>query len=182
MPLYRVLAVFILLDLALMALTATLGITLDGREAMITHFNMGLLTSSFTCFLHVLVLFYLIGTGKDVRDAAEDYADLRERFFPWTRAQKRRVFPPACFAIVLMVVATLMGGEVHSRVLTVDQGNTLPFRGVTAWWIHLLFVILAVASSLWAFWAEYTTVKENKRGIDELNGELASREAKRLAE
>lgn len=175
MPLYRVLTVLIVIDGLLLALTATLGITLDGREAMLNHFSMGLFTSSFTCFIHVLCLFYLIGTGKDVRDAVEDHDDLRSRFVPWTREQKRRLFPPACFALVLIIVATLMGAEVHSRVLGVDGGDTLPFRGVTAWWVHLLCVVLALAASAWAFWAEIVTVKENRRGIDELNRELESR-------
>lgn len=182
MPLYRVLAVFIFIDLGLMAFTATLGATLAGKESMLTHFKLGLLTSSFTCFIHVLVLFYLIGTGKDVRNAAEDYPELYARFDPWTRELKRRVFPPACFAMVLMVVATLLGGEVHSRILVADRGETLPFRGVTAWWVHLLFVVLAVGSSGWAFWAEYAAVKENRRGIDELNAELGRREASRLVD
>lgn len=175
MPFYRALLVLIFLDLLLLGFTATLGITLDGREALLRHFSMGLLSSSFTCFIHVLCLFYLIGTGKDVRNAIEDHEDLRARFLPWTRVQKRRVFPPACFAIALIIVATLMGGEVHSRILAVDGGQTLPLRGVTAWWIHLLLVILALATSGWAFWAEVTTLKENRRGIEELNRELESR-------
>ncbi len=177
MPLYRVLTVLIILDGLLLAFTATLGIALDGRETMMRHFTFALLTSSFTCFIHVLCLFYLIGTGKDVRDAVEEHEDLRAKFVPWTRSQKRRLFPPACFAVTLIIVATLMGGEVHSRVLSVDSGKTLPFREVTGWWVHLLFVILALGVSAWAFWAEIVTVKENRRGIEELNRELAAREA-----
>jgi len=181
MPLYRVLAVLFALDIALLAVAAAVGITLDGREAMLLHFKLGLLGSAFTCFLHVLVLFYLIGTGKDIRDAVEDFEDLRARFVPWTRAQKRRAFPPACFAIVLLIVATLMGGEVHSRVLVLarDGGATLPFRGVSAWWVHGFLVICAVLASLFAFYAELLTVRENRRGIDEINRELDARARQR---
>jgi len=188
MPLYRVLQAFIVLDLGLFALTATLGAGLDGRDEMMRHFLLGLLTSSFTCFIHVLVLFYLIGTGKDIRDAVEDYDDLRERYVPRTRALKRSVFPAACLAIVSMIVATLLGGEVHSRILAAqgrraveEPDAPLPFRAVTAWWVHLLLVGIALASSAWAFLVEVRAAKANRRGIEELNRELEAREAARDA-
>jgi len=172
-PLYVVLIALIAVDTVLVGLTASLGVALDGREAMMRHFVMGLATAMFTCFIHVLVLFYLIGTGKDIRDAVADDPELNERYLPWTRAQKRRAFPPACLAIALVIVATLMGGEVHSRVIAFDGGVTLPFRTLPAWWIHLACVIAALAANGYAFYAEVLAVKENRRGIDEINRRLA---------
>ena len=79
MPLYRALLVLIIIDAALLAWTAAVGATLgeaaSPREAMLDHFKLGLLSSSLTCFIHVLCLFYLIGTGKDVRVAVEEHEE-----------------------------------------------------------------------------------------------------------
>jgi TRAP-type C4-dicarboxylate transport system permease small subunit len=176
MPLHVVLTVLMAIDVVFIAATAVMGLGLTDQASMMQHYVAGMLTSMLTCFIHVLVLFYLIGTGKDIREAVEEDPDLKERYWPWTRRQKRRAFPPACFAIVLMIVATLMGGEVHSRLLVVDGGATLPFRGITAWWVHGALVVAAVLVSAWAFVVELAVARENRKGILEINAELERRE------
>ena len=150
-----------------MAYTSALGLTMNGSAGMTSHLLTGLFTAMLTCGIHVLVMFYLIGTGKDVRDAVEEHAELRAKFVPLTRQLKRRAFPAATLAIVAVIVATLMGGEVHSRIIRPE--GELPFRGVTAWWVHLLFVLVAVGSSVYAFYVELCVVKDNRRSIDEIN-------------
>lgn len=172
MPLYVVLLILISIDAALLAMTATIGITLEGQASLLLHFKAGLVSSMFTCFIHVLVLFYLIGTGKDVRDAVEDSPDLSARYVPWTREQKRKVFPPACFSTALMIIATLMGGEIHSRVLAAGRGVTFPIRQLPGWWVHVVLVAAALIVTAHAFVMEVKTVKENRRGIEELNAAL----------
>jgi H+/gluconate symporter-like permease len=172
---YIVLLALIVLDCALMALGITLGITLDGADSVRRHFVLGLAISIYTCLIHSLVLFYLIGSGKDIRDAVEDEADLTERYAPWTQVQKRRAFPPACFAIFFMIVAALMGGEVHSRLIAAEGGETLPIRGVSFWWIHAAFVCIAVATSVYAFVVELCVVRDNRHAIQDLNAELDRR-------
>jgi TRAP-type C4-dicarboxylate transport system permease small subunit len=181
MPLYAVLIVLMAIDSVFIAATAVMGLGLDDQASMMSHYVAGMFTSILTCFIHVLVLFYLIGTGKDVREAVGDYPDLKERYWPWTRRQKRRAFPPACFATVLIIVATLMGAEVHSRLLIVDGGATLPFRGISGWWVHGALVVAAVIASGHAFVVEVAVVRENRRGIQELNAELERRELQGVA-
>ena len=176
MPLHAVLRILIVLDLVILAGTAALGMTLSDSASIYRHYVLGMAASMFTCFIHVLVLFYLIGTGKDIRDAVEGQPDLVETYVPLTRLLKRRVFPAACFAIALMVVATLMGGEVHSRLLAADGGRTLPVRGITAWWVHLVFVALALIASAIAFQVEVAAARETRKAIESLNAELARRE------
>ena len=173
---YPVLLTLILLDALLIAVEVTLGITLTGPRDVNRHYLLGLLVSMFTCFIHCLVLFYLIGTGKDIRDAVEDHSDLAEEYFPWTNYQKRRAFPPACFALALMVFAALMGGEVHSRLLGAMVDDVLPLRGVSAWWVHLVAVVAAVLTSAYAFVVELAVVRDNRAAIGRINAELARRE------
>ncbi len=184
---HLVLFSLIVIDCALIAFTSFLGITLgftEGTEAMTRHLLMGLFSAMLTCFIHVLVMFYLIGTGKDVRDAVEDHDELKERFVPLTRQLKRRAFPVATLGISLVIIAALMGGEVHGRIIHLDgelptggevhsliirPAGELPFREVTAWWVHLVFVVAAVASNVCAFCVELRVVKENRGAIDEIN-------------
>jgi amino acid transporter len=156
---YPVLLAFIAIDSLLIALAVTLGSTLTTALEVNRHYLLGLLVSTLTCFIHCLVLFYLIGTGSDVR------------------RQKVRAFPAACFAIVFMVLAVLMGGEVHSRLIAAAAGADLPLRGVPFWWVHLVLVAAAVLSSAHAFRVELEVVKENRRGILALNEELQRRQA-----
>lgn len=172
MPLYRALSVLIVIALGFWVWTSVGGVGLEGRETMMMHFKLGIVTAILTCFIHVLALFYFIGTGKDIRDAVEGHAELRERFVPWTRLQKRRVFPPACLAITLVIVATLLGGEVHSRVLGAGGGVALPFREVPGWWVHLVVVACALVVNLYAFVREFLAVRENRRGIEAINRAL----------
>ena len=155
----------------------TLGSTLGTALEVNRHYLLGLLVSTLTCFIHCLVLFDLIGTGGDVREAVEEHPDLSAEYGAWVRRQKARAFPAACFAIVFMVVAVLMGGEVHSRLIAASGGADLPLRGVPFWWVHLLFVVAAVLSSAFAFRVELEVVKENRRGILSLNEELERRQA-----
>ena len=167
---HLVLFSLIVIDCVLIAFTSFLGITLgftDGTEGMTRHLLMGLFSAMLTCFIHVLVMFYLIGTGKDIRDAVEDHDELKERFVPLTRRLKRRAFPVLTLGISLVIVAALMGGEVHSRIIR--PSGELPFRAVTAWWVHLVFVVAAVASNVCAFCVELRVVKDNRGAIDEIN-------------
>ena len=173
---YPVLLTLIVLDVLLIAVEVAFGITLERPEDVNRHYLLGLLVSMYTCFIHCLVLFYLIGTGKDIRDAVEDHKDLAAEYFPWTNRQKRRAFPPACFALALMVFAALMGGEVHSRLLGGLSDGQLPLRGIALWWIHLMAVVAAVALSGYAFVVELAVVRANRDAIDRINAELTLRE------
>ena len=167
---HHVLLTLILADAALLAYTAAVGLTLDGREAMGQHYILGLSAAMLTCFIHVLVMFYLIGTGKDIRDAVEDIPELDEKFRPLTSDLKRRVFPPACLSVALIIFATLMGGEVHSRLIAqFSRIGELPFRGVTAWWLHGAIVLVALVVNAWGFYAELSVAKANRAAIEEIN-------------
>lgn len=165
------LAVFVLLDLAGLGYTAVEGLTLGDNASVRAHFLSGVLTTILIVFTHSLVLFYLIGTGMDIREAVSESEALRGRFVPLTRRLKREVFPAACTAAALSVVAALVGADVHSRLISAAGAldAELPLRGVSGWWLHLGAVVLAVCANLWAFHAELRAVAANRRAIGEIN-------------
>ncbi len=172
---YVALLVFIAVDAVLLVVTAAAGVTLDGREAVLQHFTLGLGTSIFTCFIHCLSMFYLIGTGKDVRDAVEEHPALAQKYVPLTRELKRRVFPLACLASALIILTALMGGEVHSRIIRPD-GSVL-LRDVPGWWVHAVVVVFALVANALAFRAEVRAAVDNRRAIEEINRTLAATDA-----
>ena len=170
----------ILSDVVLLGWTAAAGLGLDPavdsvRGNLMRHWTLGLGSTVLTCFIHCLVMFYLIGSGKDIREAVEDDPALLARWVPETKRLKKRTFPAATFAILLMIVAALAGGEVHSRVIRPDGP---PFiRQVGGWWVHGAIVAVALLVNLWAFWAEIGAARTNRRMIRDINCELAEREA-----
>jgi hypothetical protein len=179
---YAVLLTLIVIDLVFLGLTGGMGMVLSSAESARTHLLMGVLAAMLCCFTHVLVLFYLIGTGKDVREAVEEDPELAAKYVPWTRLLKRQVFPWATLATASIIVAALMGAEVHSRLILGElESGVLPFRAVPGWWVHLAVVLAAVALNLIAFRAELKTVRQNRRGIEEINRLLAAREDSKLA-
>ena len=169
--LYIALLILIVIDALLLFGTAAAGLLLDGREAMMSHFILGLTAACTTCFIHCLVMFYLIGTGKDVRDAVEDHEELFAKYVPLTRALKRRVFPFACLAVASIVLAALLGGEVHSRIIVAD--GSLRLRGVAGWWVHGSVVAVALLLNGYAFWAEWHAARANRGAIEAINAALA---------
>lgn len=172
---YIALFALITASAALLVATFSLGLTLDGSDALYSHFSLGLASAITSCFVHVLAMFYLIGTGVDIREAVEDDAELSAKFVPLTRQFKRRVFPPATLAIGFLILAVLLGGEIHSRVISAGQAGPLPIRELTGWWVHGVAEALALAVQAWAFIAEVRVVRENRVAIREINETLHER-------
>jgi len=180
-----VLATLVVLDLLALVATSALGVVLGDAASARLHLLAGVLTTIAFCFTHSLVLFYLIGSGKDIREAVEDQPDLFERYVPMTKRFKRRAFPWACAGGVLIIAVALSGAEVHSRLISaavallgdgaLAEDAAIPLRQVSGWWVHLALLIVAAAVHFRAFAAEFGVVRDNRRAIGEINAELAAR-------
>jgi len=166
-----VLSVIILVDVGALAYTIGDGLGLATIEATRHHMLAGVLTTILLVFTHSLVLFYLIGTGIDIREAVGVDEELSRRYVPLTRRLKRQVFPIACLAALLASVAALFGAEVHSRLIVAAGAvdAPLPLRGVSVWWLHLAIVIGAVVTNLWAFVCELRATWSNRAAIAAIN-------------
>ena len=182
-PMPLILLVLLVADLAAIAITTWMGLNLSDATSIRHHLTAGVATAILLVFTHSLVLFYLIGTGIDIREAIEGHDALTERFLPLTRALKRRVFPWACSGAALMIIAALLGADVHSRLisLAIDQmgraalepGAQMPLRQVGGWWLHISLTAVAVAVNIKALLAEFQAALANRRAILEINRVLA---------
>ena len=171
----QILLTLILFDAAALAYTLFLGLGLDDAVSIRDHLLAGMMASVLIIFTHVLIIFYLIGTGMDIREAVEEDEELSKKFIPLTRRLKKQVFPWACFSILLIIVASLLGAEVHSRLIPGPGGGaevSMPLRQVGGWWVHLVFSLLALGMNAFAFVAEFRAVTRNRGAIEEINVEL----------
>lgn len=110
------------------------------------HFLLGVFTAMYLCLVHIVCMFHLIGSGKDIKEASEkltEYPDIVAEL----KYLKKRVFPIATFAILFALAAELSGGAVHTK-------SAPDF-------VHLLLSILSLAVNLYAFYIEYDAVKHN---------------------
>lgn len=123
-----------------------------GDPVYTIHFLVGLLTAVSTLLVHCIIFTYFLGTGRWVKEVGLAYRLADERLPRETRELKRRVFPPALFAM-LIVIATAAGG----------QGAQM---GVWHWSIHATLALLALVINAWAYNVEYHCLAENALVLD----------------
>ncbi|MBI3268616.1 MAG: hypothetical protein HYZ53_06310 [Planctomycetes bacterium] len=135
-----------------------------GREPIRLHLLVGFLGAIFTCLVHVLVMFYLIGTGITIKDGvpglpkAAEYIRLTKRF-------KGRSFPFATMSIAFVVAAAVIGGGAHTHYLP--------------GWVHGLVATFAVLLNLVSFYFEFRVLRTNSELIREIDEALHARDAAR---
>src|SRR6266851_1252539 len=136
-----------------------------GHPTFWLHFLLGLTTAMMTLLVHCLIFTYFLGTGRWVKEVKLAY-DLPDAPLPrLTRELKRRVFPPALFAM-LTVIATGAAGAAAQ----VD---------VWRWEIHATLATLTLLVNLWAFRIEYHCLQTNVGVLDEVMREVDRLRAER---
>ena len=141
------------------------GVRTDHPPTFWVHFLLGLATALMTLLVHCLIFTYFLGTGRWVKEVKLAY-DLPDAPLPrLTRELKRRVFPPALFAM-LTVIATGAAGAAAQ----VD---------VWRWEIHATLATLTLLVNLWAFRLEYHCLQTNVGVLDEVMREVDRLRAER---
>lgn len=143
------------------AATAVMGYGIDSMESMGRHMLVALVACFLLLFSHSWILFFLIGTGKAVKDTV-GRAGLAGDFVERTRTFKMRSNPPLMLAMLLAMATFIVGGGVQTRVVPT--------------WVHhaLFFVTLAV--QLWALAVEHRVIAANEKLLREVDA-LARRAA-----
>ena len=76
--------------------TGVLGYFQDPRVQVNTHASLALAGSLLILFAHCWILFFLVGTGKAIKDAVAEYS-LAEQHIDQTKAFKQRLYPWLCW-------------------------------------------------------------------------------------
>lgn len=109
------------------------------------HIFFALATVVLGLFSQSMTMFFFIGTGKEIKDKANNDQDVVQR----TKSFKTRVFPAALYAMAVLMVTFIMGGGVAS--------------GKTPHWLHLGLAAATIAMYGRAYWVQIQAMDENAR-------------------
>jgi hypothetical protein len=122
------------------------------------HFLFGLSTALLTLLVHCLIFTYFLGTGRWVKEVKLAYGLPDAPLPKLTRDLKRKVFPPALFAMLFAAATGAAGAAAHV--------------GVSHWLVHGSLATLAVLVNFWAFGVEYRCLKTNGVVLEEVLQEV----------
>jgi hypothetical protein len=136
--------------------TMSLPDTVYKNEVYLVHFTLGLFTALGALLVHCIIFTYFLGTGRWVKEVGLAYSLPDANYPKQTRELKRAAFPPALFAM-LIIIATAATGAGR---------QTDPAGEFWHWGIHLTLAILTLLINLWAFRVEYRCLSTNAAVIE----------------
>lgn len=149
----------LLAAICLLLFLATLGLGHFGAWLSLpfqVHLLVGLGTGLLTVAAHCLIFGIFTGAGKDTRELVQDLK-LDSKYTGSTKAFRSKAFPPALYAILLVVLTTCFGGALSS-------GGS-PFQR----WVHLLLAWATFFYNVKAFRLEARCVRENAAILAQVN-------------
>jgi hypothetical protein len=118
------------------------------------HIAFGIFSTMLTLLTHSMLMFYLIGKGKAVREAAAE-GGLSAEFAGRIAEARRPVFSLATLAMSLTIVAALLGASADTGVLPAP--------------IHGLMAYVAIAANVAMLRVEIAALQVSARIVAEVN-------------
>ena len=123
------------------------------------HISSGIFSTMVTLLAHSMMMFYLIGKGKAVKDAMAEH-NVTGDYHRRVAAARKPVFSIATYAMAATMVTAIMGASVDTGVLP-------PM-------VHAMIAYGAIALNLAAIRIEIAALAESSRIVDEVNRLLQS--------
>ena len=146
----------IFIGLAGLATTALLGLL--GTD-IARHVSYGIFSTMITLLAHSMMMFYLIGKGKAVKDAMAEH-NVAGDFYRRIAAARKPVFSIATLAMAVTMTAAILGASVDAGVLP-------PI-------VHAMIAYGAIACNLAAVRTEIIALTASSRVVDEVNSQIGS--------
>lgn len=137
-----------------LAYSAILGFTATSSADVFFHTSLGIFSTLLTLLAHSMTMFYLIGKGKAVREAAEE-GQLSSDFYAAVARIRRPVFSMATVAMAVTMITAILGGGV-------DTGSIPPI-------VHSTLAVLAIASNVAALRIEIVAMLASARVVAEVD-------------
>ena len=118
------------------------------------HISFGIFSTLITLLAHSMMMFYLIGKGKAVKDAMTEHS-LTGDFYRRIAVARKPVFSIGTFAMAATMVTAILGASVDTGVLP-------PM-------VHGAIAYGAVACNLAALKIEIDALSASSRIVDEVN-------------
>jgi hypothetical protein len=126
-------------------------------EGMRLHVLLGLASALLLLFSHCWIMFYLIGTGRAIKDAVGRNS-LPGELYERTKDFKNRSYPALMLALGLAMTTFILGGCV--------------FTGAVPAWVHHGLFYATLLAQLWALRREQGVLGENDRLMAEVDRRL----------
>jgi hypothetical protein len=144
--------------LGLTGLVTTAFFGLRGTDVY-RHISFGVFSTLVTLFAHSMMMFYLIGKGKSVKDAMAEHnvaGDYHQRI----AAARKPVFSIGTVAMGMTMLTAILGASV-------DTGVMPPM-------VHAMIAYGAIFCNLAAAKIEIAALTESSRIVDEVNRQIQS--------
>lgn len=138
--------------------TAILGYRIEDARGFDLHLLFGLAAAFLLLFSHCWIMFYLIGTGKAIKEAVAGIPDEAE-IVEETKRFKNESYPAMMLAMGVVMAAFILGGGVPTKVIPA--------------WIHHGLFYAALLVQLRALLAEHRVLAANERLMDGLRRRAA---------
>jgi hypothetical protein len=140
------------------AATGVLGYGLTGHpQRFQLHLLVGLVSCLLLLFSHCWIMFFLIGTGKAIKEAVAENG-FESDIVAATKRFKGRSFGLALLAMGLAMAAFILGGGVYT--------------GAVPKIVHHVLFYLALVAQAWALAREWSVLAANERLMADLNRRL----------
>ena len=118
------------------------------------HISYGIFSTMITLLAHSMMMFYLIGKGKAVKDAMKEHAVTGD-FYRRIAAARKPVFSIATLAMAVTMTTAILGASVDTGVLPAV--------------VHGMIAYGAVACNAAALKIEIDALSTSSRIVDEVN-------------
>ena len=142
--------------LGLAGLVTTTVFGLRGTDVS-RHISFGIFSTLVTLLAHSMMMFYLIGKGKAVKDAMAEHSVTGD-YYGRIAAARKPVFSIGTLAMAATMITAIMGASV-------DTGMLPPM-------VHALIAYGAIACNLAAVKIEILALLQSSRVVDEVNRRL----------
>jgi hypothetical protein len=139
--------------------TAVFGLRAVNSADVGRHISFGIFSTMITLLAHSMMMFYLIGKGKAVKDAMIE-GHLTGDYYRRIAAARKPVFSVGTLAMGVTMVTAIIGASVDTGVLP-------PI-------VHALIAYGAIACNLAAMRVEIVALADSSRIVDEVNRLLGS--------
>ena len=123
------------------------------------HISYGIFSTLITLFAHSMMMFYLIGKGKSVKDAMVEH-QVTGDYYQRIAAARKPVFSIGTFAMAITMVTAIIGASVDTGVLP-------PM-------VHATIAYGAIVLNLAAVKIEIAALAASSRIVDEVNRQIQS--------
>jgi hypothetical protein len=134
-----------------------LALTAQTSADISQHVLVAVFATTLNLFAHSLMMFYLLGKGRAVKEAMAEHG-LQGDYMARVTRLRSPVFSRATVAMVLTMAASIVGASVDVQVMPP--------------WPHGVAAAAAVVLNVYALWTEVVALRGTSRIVDEVNRRL----------